>query len=53
MWYYAADLYAKVYIRPESSRATDFEVKDRTRGLTVHDPGREMTVTSRRKMRVR
>ncbi|MCK4267123.1 MAG: hypothetical protein KAX31_07555, partial [Thermoplasmata archaeon] len=51
--FYSVDLPASLYIRPAGSRATDFQVKDRTRGLTIHDVDREMTVTPRRKMRVR
>ncbi len=51
--YYGADLLANIYIRPEGSTATDFQIKDLTRGLTIHDDDRSMTVTPQRKMKVK
>ena len=50
---YSVDLIANIYVRPTGSRATDFEVKDNTRGLTVRDLDRTMTVTAGRRMGVR
>jgi len=50
---YSVDLLGNIYVRPTGSRATDFEVKDNTRGLTVRDVDRTMTVTAGRRMRVR
>lgn len=52
--WYSVNLPGKIYIRPMTgSKATDFEVKDNTRGLTLYDADRIMTVTPRRKMRVK
>jgi len=51
--YYSVDLFAKFNVRQTSSRATDFEIIDTTRGLTIPDADREMTVTPRRRMRVK
>ena len=50
---YNVDLLANIYVRPTGSRAMDFVVRDNTRGLTVRDVDRTMTVTPRRRMRVR
>ena len=51
--YYSVDLLAGFNVRQSSSRATDFTIIDNTRGLTVEDADREMTVTPRRRMRVK
>jgi hypothetical protein len=50
---YSVDLLGNIYVRPTTSRATDFVVKDNTRGLTVRDVDRTMTVTRGRRMRVK
>ncbi|KKN05149.1 hypothetical protein LCGC14_1090220 [marine sediment metagenome] len=50
---YSVDLLGNIYVRPTGSRATDFVVKDNTRGLTVRDVDRVMMVTPRRRMKVR
>ncbi len=51
--YYILNLPAKFFVRQTSLRATDFTIIDNTRGLTIHDVDREMTVTPRRRMRVK
>jgi len=51
--YYILNLPAKFYVRQTSLRATDFTIIDNTRGLTIHDADREMTVTPKRRMRVK
>ena len=51
--YYVLNLLAGFNVRQTSSRATDFTIIDNTRGLTIHDADREMTVTPKRRMRVK